>query len=321
MILEPNKDNILKAAEEIKRGNIVAFPTETVYGLGADCTNPIAVSKIFEAKQRPSFNPLIVHIHSFAQMNDIAYIEKDEINNLVEKFWPGPLTIVLPKKKVIPDIVTAGHATVAIRMPAHKVALELIEAAGTPISAPSANMFGFLSPTKPEHVQKQLGSKANIILNGGDSSVGVESTIIEFTDDGAKVLRPGGLAVEEIKKVIPNVIYNDKTTNTPNAPGMLLHHYAPSIQIKFIDEVEPESLNLSKVGALLFDGSNYNYDFIAKRMLSTSGNFNEAAANLFKYLHELENENIELIVVERVEPQGLGIAIMDRLTKAANRYR
>ncbi len=321
MILEPNKDNILKAAEEIKRGNVVAFPTETVYGLGADCTNPIAVSKIFEAKQRPSFNPLIVHIHSISQMNDIAYIEKEEINKLVEKFWPGPLTIVLPKKDIIPDIVTAGHTTVAIRMPAHQVALELIEAAGTPVSAPSANMFGFLSPTKPEHVQKQLGCKANIILDGGDSSVGVESTIIEFTDYGAKVLRPGGLDVEEIKTVIPNIEYNDVSTDKPNAPGMLLHHYAPSVQIKFIEEVDPDGLDLSKAGALLFDGSNYNYNFSTKRILSSSGNYNEAAANLFKYLHELENENIELIVVERIENRGLGIAIMDRLTKAANRYR
>lgn len=321
MILKPNKENIFKAAGEIKKGNIVAFPTETVYGLGADCTNPIAVSKIFEAKQRPSFNPLIVHIDKFSWLERIAEVDNSEIINLVDKFWPGPLTIVLPKKDIIPDIVTSGHSTVAIRMPDHPVALELIKTAGTPISAPSANTFGFLSPTNPKHVQKQLGNKVNIILDGGESVVGVESTIVEFKNDGVKILRPGGLAVEDIRKVIPDIDFANQSTETPNAPGMLLHHYAPSIQIKFIDETDIDNIDLSKTGALLFSGEKYNHNYKTKRVLSGTGNYNEAAANLFKYLHELENENIDMIVAEKLELKGLGIAIMDRLTKAANRYR
>ncbi|MBN1301455.1 MAG: threonylcarbamoyl-AMP synthase [Melioribacteraceae bacterium] len=321
MILKPSKENILKAAREIKAGNVVAFPTETVYGLGADGTNPIAVSKIFEVKNRPSFNPLIVHICEMSQLYEVSEIYYERIEILAEKFWPGPLTLVLPKKKIIPDIVTAGHPTVAVRMPAHEVALSLIKESGVPIAAPSANSFGFLSPTSSHHVEKQLGDKIDFILDGGSSSVGVESTIIEFEDSGIKILRPGGLPIEDIAELIPEVEILNGDSISPKAPGMLLHHYAPSVKLKFFDEADTNQIIPEKTGALYFSKKKLNTNFKAERILSESGDMREAAANLFKFLHELENTDIELILAERIPETGLGIAIMDRLTRAANKYR
>jgi len=193
MIIDSSKENIQKAADEIISGGIVAFPTETVYGLGADGLNPTAVAKIFEAKQRPSFNPLILHISSSDQLNDLVTIENDIVYKLINKFWPGPLTLVLTKKDIVPDIVTAGNPTVAVRMPNHPIAKALIDACGRPIAAPSANQFGFLSPTTAEHVEKQLGDKVKIILDGGKSNVGVESTIVEITKTEVFLLRHGGI--------------------------------------------------------------------------------------------------------------------------------
>lgn len=321
MIYNSDKHNITLAAEAIKNGDVVAFPTETVYGLGADCTNPIAVSKIFEVKNRPSFNPLIVHVSKFSQLEEVSFAENENVKKLINKFWPGPLTLVLPKKNIIPDIVTSGHPTVAVRMPNHPVALKLIDAAGVPIAAPSANSFGFLSPTSAEHVAKQLGNKISIILDGGQSDVGVESTIIELINNRVTILRPGGLPIEEIRKIIPSVDVEQKDTLAPKAPGMLLQHYAPKIELKFLDEVNFNDLDINKVGYLSFNGNKVEQKFKVTRVLTKTNNLREAAANLFKYLHELENENIQLIIADRIAETGLGIAIMDRLTKAANRYR
>jgi len=321
MILKPSNDNIKKAVDAIIKGEIVAFPTETVYGLGGDATNPIAVSKIFEAKDRPSFNPLIVHIANFDQLYDVAVVYDDKVLELVNKFWPGPLTIVLPKKDTIPDIVTAGHETVAVRMPANEIARKLIEFSGKPIAAPSANAFGFLSPTSAQHVEKQLGEKVSIILDGGTSNVGVESTIVEFTSDKIRILRPGGLAIESIEKTIGKVEFQPVTTNTPNAPGMLLHHYAPKVKTLFIDEVDEANFDVSKTAVLAFDRSNNYEKYRFVKVLSETGEMHEAAANLFKHLHSLENENVEVILIEKVPEVGLGIAIMDRLNKASNKYR
>ncbi|KAB2840815.1 MAG: threonylcarbamoyl-AMP synthase, partial [Melioribacteraceae bacterium] len=178
-ILEATEQNILNAANVLKSGGLTAFPTETVYGLGADGLNPIAVSKIFEAKNRPAFNPLILHIANYNQLEEICYLNNKKIELLITSFWPGPLTLVVPKKKIVPDIVTSGNETVAVRMPDHPVALSLISKAGRPIAAPSANRFGELSPTTAEHVAKQLGDNVDIILDGGPCRVGVESTILE----------------------------------------------------------------------------------------------------------------------------------------------
>jgi L-threonylcarbamoyladenylate synthase len=321
MILKPNNENIKKAVDAIQKGEIVAFPTETVYGLGGDATNPIAVSKIFEAKERPSFNPLIAHIADYNQLNEIAKVQNPLVEKLVYKFWPGPLTVVLPKKKIIPDIVTAGHETVAVRMPANELALKLIRESRKPIAAPSANAFGFLSPTRAEHVEKQLGERVKIILDGGKCEVGVESTIVEFMEDRIKVLRPGGLAIEQIEDIVGEVEFIKQPTEEPNAPGMLLHHYAPKVKIQFIDEAVKDTIEYSKTGVLAFSETNNFEQYKICKVLSTMGDMHEAAANLFKNLHLLENENVNLILVERVPETGLGIAIMDRLNKAVNRYR
>lgn len=320
-ILNANQQNILNASEIIKNGGLVAFPTETVYGLGANGLNPVAVAKIFEAKQRPSFNPLILHISNYKQLDKIINQDIKSIKPLMDKFWPGPLTIILQKSDLVPDIVTAGHTTVAVRMPSHKVALELIELAGTPIAAPSANSFSQLSPTKALHVFNQLGDKVDLILDGGDSNVGVESTIIEIQNDNIYLLRPGGLAIEEIESFMNTKLIKRTENNiNPNSPGQLFFHYSPNTPLKIIGEFDFADLTNKKIGAILFRENSYNINFKSTKILSPTGSLPEAAANLFKYLHELENEELDIIIAEPVEPVGLGLAIMDRLRKAANRY-
>jgi len=320
MILSNKPENIKIAAEAILEGDIVAFPTETVYGLGADGLNPKAVAKIFEAKERPSFNPLIMHVSSTEQLEELVYIENKVVYKLIEKFWPGPLTLVLPKRPIVPDIVTAGNETVAVRMPRHPVAIELLKSVNKPISAPSANKFGFLSPTTAEHVEKQLQDKVDIILNGGQSVVGVESTILEITEDSVFLLRHGGISIDELKKICSSIEEKEADPQNPNAPGQLLHHYAPKIPIKFIAEAKEEELLWKRVGGLLISEDKTNIDFDVVKFLSKTGDLTEIAANLFAHLHELEEMDLDIILVEPIKKEGLGVAIMDRLTKATNRY-
>ena len=217
--LKPTTVNIIKAAEIIRNGGAVAFPTETVYGLGADGLNPIAVAKIFEIKNRPTFNPLILHIHDKSQLEQLCEIQNPKVNILIKKFWPGPLTLVLPKKNIVPEIVTADNPTVAVRMPNNSVALELIKRSGTPIAAPSANLFNRLSPTSAEHVFAQLGTRVDMILDGGTTDVGVESTIIEFDNDTVYLLRPGGVTKEEIESLLGMKILIKQKTTDINSPG------------------------------------------------------------------------------------------------------
>jgi len=321
MIFEATNENIKKAADAIASGEIIAFPTETVYGLGADGLNPRAVAKIFEAKNRPSFNPLILHIALVSQLYDLAEINSKKVKKLVEAFWPGPLTLVLPKKEIVPDIVTAGNSTVAVRMPKHPVALKLIEACGKPIAAPSANTFGFLSPTTAKHVQKQLGNKVNIILDGGKSDVGVESTILEILEEKVYLLRPGGIAIEQLEAVCGKIEVKQVDPNNPNAPGQLLNHYAPNVPLKFLNETNIREIQNKKLAGLFFKENKSSLKFKHLEFLSKNGNLQEAAANLFRHLHTLESMNVDMIIVEPVEESGLGIAIMDRLRKATNRYK
>lgn len=321
MILKNSRENIERAAKEIIAGEIVAFPTETVYGLGADGLNPTAVAKIFEAKQRPSFNPLILHITSRDQLKELVNIESDLVDRLINHFWPGPLTLVLPKKDIVPDIVTAGNSTVAVRMPQHKIAKEFLEACGRPIAAPSANQFGFLSPTTAKHVEKQLGKNVNIILDGGKSDVGVESTIVEVIENKVWLLRHGGISIEQLNEVCDSVEVKKIDADKPNAPGQLFQHYAPNIPMKFVSDISPNELDGKRVGGLFFKENSTEIDFEHIEILSQDGDMREAAANLFFHLHELESKELDLILVEPVEEKGLGIAIMDRLVKATNRYR
>ncbi|MFH1197454.1 MAG: L-threonylcarbamoyladenylate synthase [bacterium] len=319
-LVDANPENIKEAAAIIKSGGLVAFPTETVYGLGADGLNPIAVAKIFEAKKRPAFNPLILHIYNIDWLKKLTVFNDERVYQLINKFWPGPLTLVLPKTDVVPDIVTSGNETVAVRMPDHPVALKLIEESGTPIAAPSANKFGHLSPTDAQHVAKSLGDKVDLILDGGKCTVGVESTILEVNESGIILLRPGGLSKEEIENEIDEIKLKKKSAAKPNSPGQLPFHYSPNIPLFFLTVEKLHKYRNHKIGVLFFDTLHSDYEFTSGKVLSSTGNLKEAAANLFKYLHEFEKENVEVILVEPVPETGLGLAIMDRLRKASKKY-
>ena len=319
-ILKSNNENIHRAASELKVGNLVAFPTETVYGLGADGLNKLAVAKIFETKKRPTFNPLILHVSSIEMLNEVASYTSDKISLLTEKFWPGPLTLILKKKEIVPYIVTSGLETVAVRMPNNKIALDLINKLGRPIAAPSANSFSKLSPTKAEHVEKQLGDKVDLILDGGMCKVGVESTIVEVNENGQFLLRPGGIAKEEIEKLIGELNDPVEDINTPTSPGQLLIHYAPSIPISFYDEEKINSLSNLRLGGIFLSNVKDANKFKVTKILSKNKSLQEAASNLFSHLHEMETLDLDMIFIEPVEKKGLGIAIMDRLTKAVNKY-
>nr|MBC8520689.1 threonylcarbamoyl-AMP synthase [Methanomicrobia archaeon] len=272
------KEGIKKAAKIIKSDGLVAFPTETVYGLGADAFNPHAVARIFEVKNRPRFDPIIVHIADFSETERLwSYVDK-RAEELMEKFWPGPLTLALPKSDIVPDIVTAGLSTVAVRMPSHPVALNLIKEAGTPIAAPSANPFGYLSPTSAEHVREQLGAKIELILDGGKCPVGVESTVILLAEKKPLLLRHGGIALEDIENIIGNVEIAPPTSARPQSPGQLPRHYSPRTHIKLLTgKSEREG---KKVGLFAFTPPSQKEDYEVVEVLSSTGDLVEAAANL-----------------------------------------
>jgi L-threonylcarbamoyladenylate synthase len=316
------KESIERAVKVLEEGGLVVFPTETVYGLGANVFNPIAVSKIFEVKKRPKFDPLIVHV------GDIGYVERlakefpPLARKLGERFWPGPLTIVLPKKDEIPEIVTAGLPTVGIRIPSHPVSLELLKRAPFPISAPSANPFGYLSPTSVHQIDPQIRNEIDIILDGGSCKVGVESTIILFEEDKFFLLRPGGLPVEEIEEIVGKVEIL-ASPSKPLSPGFLPTHYAPKKPlIIFEDFEEIERKRFKKIGVLFFRKPAFPIEGIDKfEILSAKGDLREAASNLFSALHRLDTSDVEVIFAEAVVEEGLGRAIMDRLKKASAKFR
>ncbi|KAF0151189.1 MAG: translation factor SUA5 [Ignavibacteria bacterium] len=313
-----NSKNIKKAAHIIKAGGLVAFPTETVYGLGADGLNPIAVAKIFEVKKRPSFNPLILHISDKSWLKKLTTVKREKIDLLIKKFWPGPLTLVLPKTELVPEIVTSGNPTVAVRMPNHPVALQLIETSKRPIAAPSANRFGHLSPTEASHVSKYLGDKVDMILDGGKSSVGVESTILQFYEDNFYLLRHGGLSKEEIENEVGKIKTGTMNEQKPNSPGQLPFHYSPHTPLKFFNKKLLDEKK--KIGAIFLRQNKLDFPFAKIKLLSEQADLREAAANLFSFLHDLEKENLDLIIVEKIEETGLGRAIMDRLKKAVKQH-
>ncbi len=309
---------VLQAAEIIKRGGIVAFPTETVYGLGADAFNPLAVARVFEVKRRPYFDPLIVHVASDTDLDDLVIEIPSNAKKLMERFWPGPLTVVLLKKENVPYIVTAGLPTVAVRMPKHSMTLSLIKLAGSPIVGPSANPFGYLSPTTAEHVQDQLGDQIDFILDGGPCEVGVESTIVSFFEKNPMLLRPGGIPLEEIESIIGKVALNLVNKEKPSAPGMLPKHYAPRTPI-IMDwsKKDLDSYRDKKIGLLAFQEPKNFLKFHQIEVLSKGGDFREAAANLFSAVRRLDALNLDLILAETVPEVGLGRAIMDRLRRAS----
>ena len=310
-------NEIQKAAHIIQDGGLVAFPTETFYGLGSDALNPMAVAAIFEAKNRPQFDPLIVHVADLGQAEILVNAFPSKALRLTEKFWPGPLTLVLPKSNLVPDIVTASLKSVAIRVPNHPMALALIREAGRPIAAPSANPFGQVSPTTAEHVRKSLGNKVDMVLDGGPCQVGVESTIISFADAEPALLRPGGVPLEEIEAVIGKVQVPALTGEKPQAPGQLLQHYSPRTPMKF--GAVSTSPTGKKTGLLVFQKIQEGSEFNAVEILSAKGDLREAAANLFAAMRRLDEQGLDLIVAEPLPPHGLGRAINDRLYRASQK--
>jgi L-threonylcarbamoyladenylate synthase len=313
-----NKQEIEYAAQIIRDGGLVAFPTETVYGLGANALNPNAVAKIFEVKERPSFDPLIVHIANTNIIQKITENTDQRVFTLAEKFWPGPLTIVLPKSKIVPGIVTSGLDTVGIRMPDNEIALELIKASGCPIAAPSANKFGRISPTCAQHVKKQLFG-IDYILDGGATSVGIESTVITLHDDGFVILRQGIITRDDIEQVIPYSKQKITLHEKISSPGIVKSHYSPEKPLYILGEYNkiPNTEN----AAFLSFGSVPVTTFKRIEYLSENGNLKEAAVNLFQKLHFLEESDVDFIVAEAVPETGIGVAIMDRLRKAAFKYK
>ncbi|MGH7493242.1 MAG: L-threonylcarbamoyladenylate synthase [bacterium] len=304
------------AAEIIRSGKLVAFPTETVYGLAADALNAPACAKIFAVKNRPYFDPLIVHVADLSWLEKLCAQLQAQARRLAEEFWPGPLTLVVPKTDLVPELVTAGLPNVALRMPDHPVALALIRAAQKPLAAPSANPFGYLSPTTAQHVAEQLGDRIDMILDGGPCAVGVESTILDLSGENPRLLRPGGLALETLEQAIGKIEALRPDPQRPLAPGQLPSHYAPRTPVEFLTS-DFRFPNDRKVGLLAFQSPAEHLPFEKTEILSPHGDLQEAAANLFLCLHRLDRAGLDVIYAEAVPETGLGRAIMDRLRKAA----
>ena len=308
-IFQATDENIAKAAELIQQGEIVAFPTETVYGLGADAYNPKAVAKIFEAKNRPTFNPLISHIADVDFLQDYAEIDA-RVKALAQKFWPGPLTMVLKRKQFVQslDLACAGLPTVSVRMPNHPVALALIRKSDTPIVAPSANRSQSISPTTAEHVEHSLGDRVPMILDGGACGVGVESTIIDLTGKDIVLLRAGGIPMEEISEFLNEpVLISAGNPNLPSSPGQMLKHYAPKYETR-INVTKPADDEFM-IGFGKIDGH---------LNLSKAGDLREATANLFAYMHRAEEQKKYMkIAIAPIPMEGLGRAINDRIKRAS----
>lgn len=309
VIFRPDGDTIAKASHALQTGKLVAFPTETVYGLGANALDDKAVSGIFAAKGRPAFNPLIVHVPNLEAAQEYAHFNEAALK-LARAFWPGALTLVVKRKADCPLslLVSAGLDTVALRVPNHRLAQELLETSGLPLAAPSANRSGSISPTRAEHVQNSLGDNVDMILDGGACKVGLESTVIDATEDSCGFLRPGGIAKETIEKICGPLRVAGTDQNAPKSPGMLLSHYAPSLPVRL------NATGANEGEAFLAFGKGYDK---ADLNLSLYGDTEEAAANLFAMMHALDRPEFSGLAIAPIPNEGLGLAINDRLTRAS----
>lgn len=312
-------NNIDKAAEILQQGDLVAIPTETVYGLAGNIYNESAIRKIFDVKQRPLFNPLIVHLHSVEQVSEIASHIPEKAMLLAEAFWPGSLTLVLPKKDIIPDLITAGKDTVAMRIPNHPVTQELLKKLPFPLAAPSANPFNRISPTSAQHVESYFKNSIRMVLDGGECKKGLESTIIGFEGDEPVLYRLGSISKEEIEEVVGEVQVKNKKESAPNAPGMLEKHYAPRTKTILVDSADDINISTKgkRVGLLCLTGIENSESYSHVEILSESGDMAEAAANLYKALHKLDSHDLDIIIAIRMPDKGLGRSINDRLERAA----
>ncbi|MFP4568174.1 MAG: L-threonylcarbamoyladenylate synthase [Candidatus Woesearchaeota archaeon] len=303
------KENIHDAAKLIQEGEVVAFPTETVYGLGASATNKLAISKIFSAKQRPQDNPLIVHVSNTAQVDVLSHINENA-KTLISKFWPGPLTIILPKKDIVPYSVTGGLETVAIRMPNHKLALEFITLSDVPIAAPSANISGRPSSTSFEHVYEDLNGRISGIIKGDTPSIGLESSVVDLTTNPPLLLRPGGISFEELKQTIPEIKLHKGSADTVKSPGMKYKHYSPRAKVILFEENSGKKIQEY--------ASKLNEDGKIVQIIKLENNIN-CAQNLFKLFRDADLKGIEYILIKAINEEHIGLAIMNRVRKAASK--
>lgn len=329
---KPEKAKLQEAAMILKNGGLVAFPTETVYGLGANALNPKAVKKIFQAKGRPADNPLIIHIASMKELKPLVTHIPSSARKLMEKFWPGPLTLLFKKSAIVPKIATGGLSTVAVRMPAHKVACALIKAAKMPIAAPSANLSGTPSPTDASHVLHDFDGKIDMILDGGKTHIGLESTVIDMMTSPPTILRPGKISRGQIEKVIGGIAMHTHTKLQPDeivkvkSPGMKYRHYAPKAKVILVDGSKSEKkkkINAlithykkqgKKVAVMTLD-KNHGYSADAVKYMGAT--HASIARRLFSTLRDLDHRSIDIILIETVPEKGLGAAIMNRLRRAA----
>ena len=329
-MMDSSDENLRRAGAAIAAGRLVVIPTETVYGLGADAFNPDAVARVFEAKRRPAFDPLIIHIAKLDDIERIATSFPPKARLLAEALWPGPLTMILPKRPEVPDIVTSGLGTAAVRFPVHPVARKIIEYSGTVVAAPSANPFGYISPTTAQHVAKTLGDRVDFIVDGGPCAVGVESTVIDMTRDIPAVLRPGGMPLERIRDIIGEVLIPGKKGGPIASPGQLKSHYAPHANLYLhawnsLPYALLQTLpGAAPMAAIVFNASRASIlaeSGLFRRIgvLSERGDMREAASRLFALLHELDAAGFEIIHAERVPEEGLGRAINDRLYRASKK--
>jgi len=338
-LLDSSEGNLRIAGRALAEGKLVVIPTETVYGLGADAFNAAAVARVFEAKARPSFDPLIVHISRMEDLLRVASGIPRAAAQLAEALWPGPLTMVFPKKPELPDIVTSGLGSVAVRFPSHTLARKIIEYSGTVIAAPSANPFGYISPTTAAHVADMLGDRVDYIVDGGPCEVGVESTVLDMTGELPIVLRHGGMPVERIREIVSEVLertHSAATIGPENdspamaSPGQLESHYAPNAPLLLFSRGELASTDFGdaarawKRAAIVFDGDQAGQ--LARRgtftevfALTERGDMREAASNLFAIMHDLDGKGFDFIYAERVPDEGLGRAINDRLYRASRK--
>ncbi|HLR21595.1 MAG TPA: L-threonylcarbamoyladenylate synthase [Tissierellaceae bacterium] len=322
-----------KAVKLLKDGDIVSFPTETVYGLGANGLNSDAVKKIYKAKGRPSDNPLILHISNKNQLKTLVREIPEVAEILIKRFWPGPLTIIFKKGRIVPDIITGGLDTVAVRMPNHPIALELITQSEFPIAAPSANTSGKPSPTKANHVIQDMMGKIPLIIDGGSTEVGLESTVLDLSTNIPRILRPGGVTLEELRDIIPSIVQDENIINIdvqPKSPGQKYKHYAPEAEmLLFTGDIDRivEKINLQaeesilqgkRIGIIATEETKDRYN---KGVVLVSGSRNKpntVASNIFTVIREIDKMNIDLILAEGIDIDNIGMAIMNRLTKAAD---
>lgn len=310
--------DISKAKEALKNDDLIAIPTETVYGLAGNAFSDTAVKKIFDLKQRPHYNPLIVHIPSVDFLSKVARDIPHLALTLAQHFWPGPLTLVLKKQPTVPDMVTAGKDTVAVRMPDHALTLALLKELDFPLAAPSANPFGCISPSTAEHVFNYFHDTLAVILDGGPCQKGIESTILGFENDEPILYRHGSLAIEDIENLIGPVKTNTLNNANPQAPGMLSKHYAPKTRTYLTEDIATTLAEFEgkRIGVMMFKDKAAGKNIVHQEILSTSGNMQEAARNLYKAMHILDQQKLDVIIVEKFPDINLGITINDRLNRA-----